>query len=87
MLVQWLRFGDDIATVADSEENPETMLQKMNSTLKQEYNLNINKTKTSILIGKGTYRELKDVGLGRDEWRHHSTDLRIEKKYVLVRLE
>jgi len=42
MLVQMLRFADDIATIADSEENLERMLHKMNNTLKQEYNMNIN---------------------------------------------
>ncbi|VVC45686.1 Reverse transcriptase domain [Cinara cedri] len=51
MLVQMLRFADDIAMVADSEENLERMLQKMNNTLKQEYNMNINKTKIKILVG------------------------------------
>jgi len=46
-----LQFADDIVMIADSEENLEKMLQKMNNTLKQEYNMNINKTKTKILVG------------------------------------
>ncbi|VVC32495.1 Reverse transcriptase domain [Cinara cedri] len=41
ILVQMLQFAEDIAMIADSKENPEKMLQKMNNTLKQEYNMNI----------------------------------------------
>jgi len=37
--------------IADSEENLGRMLQKMNNTLKQEHNMNINETKTKILVG------------------------------------
>lgn len=37
MLVQILRFADGIAMIADSEDNLERILQKMNNTLKQEY--------------------------------------------------
>lgn len=51
MLVQMLRFADDIAMIADSGKNLERMLQKMNNTLKQQYNMNINKTKIKILVG------------------------------------
>lgn len=51
MLVQMLRFVDDIALIIDSERNIDRMLQKMNKTLKKELKKNIDKTKTKILIG------------------------------------
>lgn len=35
----------------DSEENLERMLQKINITFKQKYNVNIIKTKLMILVG------------------------------------
>lgn len=51
MLVRMLRFANDITMIADSEEILERMFQKMNDTLKQEYNMNINKTKIKIPVG------------------------------------
>lgn len=51
MLVRMLRFANDITMIADSEEILERMFQEMNGTLKQEYNMNINKTKTKIPVG------------------------------------
>lgn len=50
MLVQVLCFADDITMIADSEENIERILQKIDNTLKQNYNMQINKTKKKILI-------------------------------------
>jgi len=41
MLVQMLRFADDIAEIADIEEDLAYMLEKMNGTLK-EYIMKIN---------------------------------------------
>lgn len=45
-----LWFADDIAMIADCEENLEKVLQKMNSTLQHEYKTSINKTETTILV-------------------------------------
>lgn len=49
MLVQMLRFADDIALIAESEEALGNMLTKMNDSCK-EYKMKINKSKTKILI-------------------------------------
>jgi ribosome-interacting GTPase 1 len=58
-----VRFADDIAMMADSEQNLERMLQKMNITLKQKYNININKTKTKIIVGS---RQQEDTNITMD---------------------
>jgi len=49
MLVQMLRFADDIAVIAENEEDLSNMLKKMNDTLK-EYHMKINQRKTKVLI-------------------------------------
>ncbi|KAF0761648.1 Retrovirus-related Pol polyprotein LINE-1 [Aphis craccivora] len=49
MLVQMLRFADDIAFIAESEEVLGNMLTKMNDSCK-EYKMKINKSKTKISI-------------------------------------
>lgn len=49
MLIQMLRFTDDIAMIAGIEEDLGNMLIKMNDSSK-EYGMKINKNKTKILI-------------------------------------
>ncbi|CAI6362900.1 unnamed protein product [Macrosiphum euphorbiae] len=46
---QMLCFADDIALIAESEEGLGNMLTKMNDSC-EEYKMNINKSKTKILI-------------------------------------
>lgn len=50
ILVQMLRFAGDIAMISDSEENLERMLINLDKTLKQDYYMKMNKTKTKILV-------------------------------------
>lgn len=50
ILVQMLHFVDDIAMIADSEENLERMLISLDKTLKHDYNIKINLAKTKILV-------------------------------------
>lgn len=49
ILVQMLRFADDIAVIGESEEDITNMLEKINDTLKEHY-MKINQRKTKILI-------------------------------------
>lgn len=51
LLVQMLRFAVNIAMIAYCEENLNKILQKIYNTLKQDYIMNINKSKIKILIG------------------------------------
>jgi hypothetical protein len=45
-----LRFADDIAVITDNEEDLQNSLEIMNSTMKNEYNMKINKAKTKFLV-------------------------------------
>jgi len=45
-----LRFAYHISSIADGEENLDSILQKMNEILKQKYKMNINKIKTKVLV-------------------------------------
>lgn len=45
-----LRFADDIAVLTDNEEDLQNILEKMNSTMKNEYNMKINRAKTKIHV-------------------------------------
>lgn len=56
--MQMLRFTDDVAMLADSEENLKGMLPNLecfDKTVKQEYNMKINMTKTKILVCSRQY--------------------------------
>jgi hypothetical protein len=47
-----LKFADDIALITDNEEDPnlQNILEIMNSIMKNEYNMKINKAKTKVLV-------------------------------------
>lgn len=45
-----MRFAKNIKMIADSKDNLEKMLYKLYNTLKEEYNMMINKTKTQTLF-------------------------------------
>lgn len=47
--IDMLRFADDIAVVADNEEELTTMLKEMESVFNSKYGMKINKGKTKIL--------------------------------------
>ena len=48
-LYQTIRFADDIALIAESEETLEIALQELNDHLRVKCNMKINKTKTKIM--------------------------------------
>lgn len=50
ILVQIIRFADDIPMIADSEENFKRLLLNLDKTLKHDHNMKVNKTKTRILV-------------------------------------
>lgn len=55
VLMQMLRFADDIEMLVDSEENLRRMILNFDETLKQEYNMKISMTKTKILVRSRPY--------------------------------
>ena len=50
VIVNTLRFADDIAVLAESENDLQEMLQKMDQILNVGYNLRVNKKKTKVMV-------------------------------------
>ena len=48
--VDFLRFADDVAVIAETEEELTTFLTLIETTLSTEYGMNINKEKSKILV-------------------------------------
>jgi len=49
-IIDMLRFADDIAVITDNEEDLQNVIEIMNLTMKNEYNMKINKIKTKVLV-------------------------------------
>lgn len=45
-----LRFADDTAVITDNEVDLQKILEIMNSTMKNEYNLKTNRAMTKLLV-------------------------------------
>lgn len=48
--IDMLRFTNNTVVITDNEEVLENILKIMNLTIKNEYNIKINKAKTKILV-------------------------------------
>jgi len=48
--IKMLRFADDIAVIAENEEELQRMLRCMEETLLNEQNMKINTKKTKVLV-------------------------------------
>lgn len=60
--LKMLRFADDIVVLAESKEDLEEILNGMDSVMKREYHLKINRNKTKALkCGKGDGEEDTDI--------------------------
>ncbi|KAI5715825.1 hypothetical protein M8J77_023140 [Diaphorina citri] len=57
--IDMIRYADDIALTAASEEELVEALQKMKNILKTEYNMNINKNKTKIMVVSRTEKKVR----------------------------
>jgi len=52
--IDMLRFADDIAIIAENEEDLQNILEIINLIMKNEYNMKINKAKTKVLFAAVT---------------------------------
>lgn len=60
--IDMLRFADDMALLAESEEQLEQSLQELERIMKNEYNMKLNKKKTKVMIcTKQDNRNYRDI--------------------------
>ena len=62
--VNTLRFADDIAVIAESEQELQEMLNVMDQILNAEYNLKINKKKTKVMVCSRGEEKIVRIKLG-----------------------
>jgi hypothetical protein len=65
--VEILRFADDIVVLAESKDELERFLNEMESVLKENYSLNINRSKIKVMVCGETVKETLKIRIRNEE--------------------
>jgi hypothetical protein len=65
--VDMLRFADDIVVLAENKDELERFLNEMDTILKENYSMNVNRSKTKVMACGKTVTETLKVRLRNNE--------------------
>jgi len=65
--VDMLRFADDIVVLAENKDELERFLNEMDTVLKENYSVNVNRNKTEVMVCGKTVIETPKIRLRNEE--------------------